>query len=84
MTYPHLDKYIEIKRRSRVNLDLRESWVLKFYENGDKKLLWLYLRDEVKPLLEQFPSDDREIVRNYFRSIAGIKDVPFNVFTLEV
>lgn len=63
-------QYEKIKKvYSYINLSQRENLIVRLTKDKEKTILWQYLYEEVKPLLEQFRPEDAEIVREYFRSI---------------
>jgi hypothetical protein len=41
----------------------------------NQMLLFQYLRDEIKPLLEKFEEKEREVVRQYFRYLSEQKTI---------
>lgn len=67
-----ISNYRKIRAASSLNLFRRESVVKKLAQKEnmfEKVILWNYLIDEIKPLLENFEGADKEVVRQYFRFI---------------
>ncbi len=74
--------YHKVKNKYGVKLKEQEEVVQKLTkakrENPNalnQMLLFQYLRDEIKPLLETFEKEDKEVVRQYFRYISEQKTI---------
>ena len=74
--------YGKVKRKYGVNLKEQEEIVKKLTKEKrdnpnafNQMLLFQYLRDEIKPLLETFEEEDKETVRQYFRYISEQKTI---------
>lgn len=77
-----LNDYRKVKTRYSINLKAQEDIVKKLTKNKrenpnvlNQMLLFQYLTDEIKPLLEKFEKEDSEIVRQYFRYISEQKTI---------
>ncbi|HET8687542.1 MAG TPA: hypothetical protein VFM18_12895 [Methanosarcina sp.] len=78
--------YSKVKRKYGVNLKEREEIVKKLTKEKrenpnalNQMLLFQYLRDEIKPMLDRFEKEDAEIVRQYFRYISEQKTIKAGV-----
>lgn len=74
--------YHKVKNKYGANLKEQEDIVKKLTKEKrenpntlNQMLLFQYLRDEIKPLLERFEKDDAEVVRQYFRYISEQKTI---------
>lgn len=77
-----LNDYRKVKTRYGINLKAQEDIVKKLTKNKrenpnvlNQMLLFQYLTDEIKPLLEKFEKEDAEVVRQYFRYISEQKTI---------
>ena len=75
-----VNSYKKVKSKYGVNLDKQETTVKKLTKEKREKpnalnnsLHFQYLLFEIKPLLEKFEKEDREIVKQYFRYISEQK-----------
>lgn len=74
--------YGKVKRKYGLKLKEQEEIVKKLTKEKrenpnalNQMLLFQYLRDEIKPMLDKFEKEDAEIVRQYFRYISEQKTV---------
>lgn len=74
--------YHKVKNKYGAKLKEQEDVVKKLTKEKrenpnalNQMLLFQYLRDEIKPLLETFEKEDKEVVRQYFRYISEQKTI---------
>jgi hypothetical protein len=77
-----VQNYKSVKAKYGIDLRKQEETTKKLTEEKRKKpnamnqmLLFQYLRDEIKPLLEKFEEKEREVVRQYFRYLSEQKTI---------
>ena len=77
-----VNSYKKIKSKYGVDLDKQEKTVIELTKEKREKpnalnnsVHFQYLLTEIKPLLQKFEGEDREIVKQYFRYISEQKSL---------
>lgn len=80
-----VEKYNKLKSRTGWDLTTRENNVKELVRKHEslgnvmsKMILAEYLIQEIKPLLEEFDDEDREVIRQYFRFISKAPTINTN------